>query len=90
MSAIIQVNMHEAKSQLSQLAEKVWAGERVVIARAGKPYLDLMPHLPENKDRRPGRLKGSIQIAPGFDGCNDEIADSMIPQYAIRCLPPRV
>ena len=39
-----QVNMHEAKSRLSELGELVWKGEKVVIARAGKPYLDLLPH----------------------------------------------
>lgn len=28
MPTVIQVNLHEAKSQLLQLAEKVWAGDR--------------------------------------------------------------
>lgn len=37
MPKVIQVNMDEAKSQLSQLAGKVWAGDRVVINQAGKP-----------------------------------------------------
>jgi antitoxin (DNA-binding transcriptional repressor) of toxin-antitoxin stability system len=40
----MKVNMHEAKSNLSALAEKVWEGETVVIAKAGKPYVDLLPH----------------------------------------------
>lgn len=39
------VNVHEAKSTLSRLLERVEAGERVVIARAGKPVADLVPHL---------------------------------------------
>ena len=38
------VNVHEAKSTLSRLLERVEAGERVVIARAGKPIADLVPH----------------------------------------------
>lgn len=76
MAGTIQVNMHEAKSQLSQLAERVWAGERVVIARAGKPYLDLVPHQPQPAQRRPGRLKGCIRIAAGFDAADADIADS--------------
>ena len=37
------VNVHEAKSTLSRLLERVEAGERVVIARAGKPIADLVP-----------------------------------------------
>ncbi|KRE43835.1 type II toxin-antitoxin system Phd/YefM family antitoxin [Knoellia sp. Soil729] len=39
-----QVNVHEAKSQLSKLIEKVLAGEQVTIARAGKPVVDLVVH----------------------------------------------
>lgn len=62
-----QVNMHEAKSQLSQLGEKAWAGEKIVIARAGKPYLDLSPHKASNKPRKPGRCKGKIKISKNFD-----------------------
>ena len=40
----MQINMHEAKSQLSKLGESSLAGEEVVIAKAGMPYLDLLPH----------------------------------------------
>lgn len=40
----IQVNVHEAKSQLSRLIEHVLAGEDVTIARAGKPVVDLVLH----------------------------------------------
>jgi len=75
MSDVTQVNMHEAKSQLSQLAERVWRGERVVIAKAGKPYLDLLPHVEETNRRVPGGLKGRISIKAGFDETSQEIID---------------
>ena len=75
MSDITQVNMHEAKSQLSQLAERVWRGERVVIAKAGKPYLDLLPHVGDTSRRIPGGLKGRITIKPGFDQTPEDIID---------------
>lgn len=44
------VNMHDAKSQLSQLVEAAERGEIVVIARNGKPAAQLVglgdkPHL---------------------------------------------
>jgi len=61
-----QVNIHEAKTQLSQLLAQVEAGEEVVIARAGKPVAKLMLVKPERKgaerwpNRKPGRLKGKI------------------------------
>ncbi|PXF32485.1 antitoxin [Pokkaliibacter plantistimulans] len=63
----MQVNMHEAKTQLSKLGEKAWAGEKVVIAKSGKPYLDLVPHREHQAPRQPGRLKGQISIAEDFD-----------------------
>ncbi|WP_417585694.1 type II toxin-antitoxin system Phd/YefM family antitoxin [Nitrincola sp.] len=63
----MQVNMHEAKSQLSKLGKKVWEGETVVIAKAGKPYLDLVPHRENITPRKPGRLTGQIMIAEDFD-----------------------
>ncbi|HLD69015.1 MAG TPA: type II toxin-antitoxin system prevent-host-death family antitoxin [Pseudomonas sp.] len=75
MSEIIQVNMHEAKSQLSQLAERAWQGERVVIAKAGKPYLDLLPHQAEPRTRQPGRLKGQIRMAANFEQTPDDIIE---------------
>lgn len=70
-----QVNMHEAKSKLSELGELVWKGERVVIAKAGKPYLDLLPHKESRKNRIPGRLAGRIKVAPDFDATPPEIVE---------------
>ncbi len=69
----MQVNMHEAKSQLSRLGERAWDGEEVVIAKAGKPYLRLVPYRPEKRPRRLGDLKGQIWIAPDFDETPEEV-----------------
>lgn len=71
-----QVNMHEAKSQLSKLGEMAWNGEKIVIAKAGKPYLDLVPHKNEREERKPGRLKGQIKMAPDFDATPLDVIDS--------------
>ncbi|MGV0743902.1 type II toxin-antitoxin system Phd/YefM family antitoxin [Mycolicibacterium sp. XJ870] len=38
------VNIHDAKTHLSQLLTRVENGERITIARAGKPVADLVPH----------------------------------------------
>ena len=73
MGGGMQVNMHEAKSQLSKLGEKVWRGESVVIAKAGKPYLDLVPHKENLEPRQPGRYRGQIEISDDFDATGDEI-----------------
>jgi prevent-host-death family protein len=39
----VQVNVHEAKTQLSRLLELVEDGETVVIARHGQPVAELVP-----------------------------------------------
>lgn len=51
------VNIHEAKTRLSQLIEAAEAGEKVVLARAGKPVAELVRIRPR-KGIRLGLLKG--------------------------------
>ena len=68
-----QVNMHEAKTRLSELGELVWKGDKVIIAKAGKPYLDLLPHRPNKRTRKPGMLKGKIRMAADFTTTPPEV-----------------
>lgn len=42
----MEVNIHEAKTHMSRLLERVAAGEQVVISKAGQPVADLVPHRP--------------------------------------------
>lgn len=70
----MQVNMHAAKSQLSMLGELAWKGEKVVIAKAGEPYLDLVPH--QKSQCKLGLLKGKIQVAPDFDETPMELIEA--------------
>lgn len=71
----MQVNMHEAKSQLSRLGRLAWEGEDVVIAKAGEPYLRLTPYNVGPTTRRPGTLKGQIRIPPAFDDASQEVTE---------------
>jgi len=75
MSRVTRIDVSEAKSQLCQLAERAWRGERVIITRAGKPYVDLLPHIADMSRRIPGSLKGRITIEPGFDKVPDDAID---------------
>jgi prevent-host-death family protein len=61
------VNVHEAKTHLSRLLAQVERGERVIIARAGKPIATLEPIVDRAHRRIPGRDKGKIVIHPNFD-----------------------
>jgi prevent-host-death family protein len=60
-------NIHDAKTNLSKLLERVAAGEEVIIARAGKPVARLVPYEERGLPRKPGVWKGKVRIAPDFD-----------------------
>ena len=60
-----QVNIHEAKTHLSRLLERVQAGEEITIAKAGKPIARLSAIQDRPKRRVPGNDK--IIIHPNFD-----------------------
>jgi prevent-host-death family protein len=59
------INIHQAKTHLSRLLDRVAAGEHIVIAKNGRPVAKLVPLT--GGARQPGRLKGKIHIAPDFD-----------------------
>jgi prevent-host-death family protein len=60
------VNLHAAKTQLSRLVDEAAAGQDVVIAKAGKPMVRLVPVGPGRRTGL-GELKGRIRIASDFD-----------------------
>jgi prevent-host-death family protein len=64
-----QINIHQAKTQLSRLVEEAMAGEEIIIAKAGKPMVRLTPVKAAKKDKRSfiGRYKGKIKIGGDFD-----------------------
>jgi prevent-host-death family protein len=62
-----QVNIHEAKTHLSRLLEQAEKGERILIARAGKPIAVLGPLPKRAAPRKPGLLAGRVRIAKDFD-----------------------
>jgi prevent-host-death family protein len=74
----MQVNVHDAKTNLSRLLEAVERGEEVIIARAGKPAARLVaiPSGEAGKRREPGVWRGQLHIAADFDGLPDDIADA--------------
>ncbi|MDN5916940.1 MAG: type II toxin-antitoxin system Phd/YefM family antitoxin [Pseudonocardia sp.] len=71
-----QVNIYDAKTNLSKLIERVEAGEEIVIARSGRPVAHLVP-VPRRPNRSPGSLRGRITIAPDYDASDAELADLM-------------
>jgi prevent-host-death family protein len=68
------VNLYDAKTQLSRLVDRAIAGEDIVIARAGKPVVRLVP-VEAAMPRQPGLLKGLSLPDDLFDPLpEDELA----------------
>ena len=71
-----QVNIHEAKTQLSKLIQEAMDGQEVIIARGNKPVIRLEV-LPEaRRKRRIGGVKNLIiQMQEDFNDPLDDFAD---------------
>ena len=73
----VQVNVHEAKTRLSQLMQLVISGEATVtVAKSGKPLVDLTIHKPDGCKRSIGGYESEIDIASDCFDMDAEMADS--------------
>lgn len=77
----MKVNMHEAKSNLSKLVEAAASGEEVIIARAGKPVVEMIPVRKARGPRQPGLLAGKIRISDDFY----ETSEDIISEFEGKC-----
>ncbi|GIK98050.1 MAG: antitoxin [Alphaproteobacteria bacterium] len=68
------VNVHEAKTHLSRLLDRVQAGEEIVIAKAGKPVARLVP-AGQAVPRKPGLAEGRVTDAFFEPLPDDELAE---------------
>jgi len=72
----MEVNIHQAKTHLSRLLERVAMGEEVVIAKAGKPVAKLVPIRPATRKFKLGSAKGEFVVPDDFnDPLPKEIED---------------
>jgi prevent-host-death family protein len=63
----MEVNIHHAKTNLSRLILQAEAGEEVIIARAGKPAVKLVPiQAVKPKKFKAGALKGLFTVPDDF------------------------
>ena len=75
------MNIHEAKTSLSKLIERVEAGEEIVIARAGAPVAKLVGLKPTRARRRLGPLDGKFKIPDDF---NRPLPPSLLKEFEGR------
>jgi prevent-host-death family protein len=73
-----EVGMHEAKTQLSKLVERVEGGEEIVITRRGTPAARLVPERRgEGFAALAGAWRGKVKIADDFDELPDDLAEAL-------------
>jgi len=68
----MEVNVHEAKTHLSRLLQRVESGEEITIARSGTPIARLVP-MRSSRASAQGMDEGKVWIAPNFDDPDPEI-----------------
>jgi prevent-host-death family protein len=73
------VNIHQAKTHLSRLVDDAVAGEEIVIAKAGKPLVKLVPIESGPRPRRKlGGLEGRFTVPDDFD---DPLTDEVLELF---------
>ncbi|HLW83780.1 MAG TPA: type II toxin-antitoxin system Phd/YefM family antitoxin [Candidatus Sulfotelmatobacter sp.] len=81
----MEFNIHEAKTHLSRLLQRVAAGEEVTIARSGVPVARLVPIEPDKNKARPlGFARGQVWVADDFDA---PLPDDLLKQFYGEDLP---
>ena len=70
--------MHEAKTHLSRLLDRVQKGEEIVITKAGRPVARLGPLVRGGTKRRLGLLDGKFRIPDDF---NRPLPDAVIAAF---------
>ncbi|HID54825.1 MAG TPA: type II toxin-antitoxin system prevent-host-death family antitoxin [Anaerolineae bacterium] len=68
-------NISEAKASLSRLIEQVLLGEEVIIGKAGKPVVKIVPYELDETPRKlgAGNWKGKIWVADDFDDLPEDV-----------------
>ena len=71
------VNVHEAKTHLSRLLERVASGDEVTIARSGTPIARLVP-IEASASRRLGLDAGQVVMGDDF---NDPLPEDVLTDF---------
>ncbi|MEU4809952.1 type II toxin-antitoxin system prevent-host-death family antitoxin [Nocardia fluminea] len=75
-NAAEQFNIHDAKTNLSRIIERVEQGEEIVISRAGTPVAKVVPLSRRVNRTGRGSLRGRVELSADWDSpeTNSDIA----------------
>ena len=74
-----QFNIHEAKTNLSRIIERVEHGEEIIISRAGRPVAKVIPLAGRVQRSARGSLRGRLLLAPDWD--SDAVNESIATEF---------
>jgi prevent-host-death family protein len=76
-----QFNIHDAKTNLSRIIERVEHGEEIIISRAGHPVAKVVPLADRVQRSGRGSLRGTLLLAPDWD--SDVVNESIAADFGI-------
>jgi prevent-host-death family protein len=77
-----QYNIHDAKTNLSRIIDRVEHGEEIVISRAGTPVAKVVPLAPRSRRTRRGSLAGRLVLADDWDA--SEINEAIARDFGVE------
>ena len=76
-----QFNIHDAKTNLSRIIERVEHGEEIIISRAGRPVAKVVPLAGRVQRSGRGSLRGKLVLAPDWD--SDAVNESIAADFGM-------
>ena len=76
-----QFNIHDAKTNLSRIIERVEHGEEIIISRAGHPVAKVIPLTRRIERRGRGSLRGKLMVAEDWD--SDEVNEAIARDFGM-------
>jgi prevent-host-death family protein len=79
--AAAQFNIHEAKTNLSKIIERVERGEEIIISRAGHPVAKVIPLAGRTHRTGRGSLRGVLKLSPDWD--SDAVNEAIAADFGL-------
>jgi len=76
-----QFNIHDAKTNLSRIIDRVEHGEEIIISRAGHPVAKVIPLSRTVNRRGRGSLRGQLILADDWD--SDEVNEAIAQDFGL-------
>jgi prevent-host-death family protein len=77
-----QFNIHDAKTNLSRIIERVEHGEEIVISRAGTPVAKVVPLTRTINRAGRGSLRDTLVLSPDWD--SDEVNEAIARDFGMK------